>query len=856
MLKVTLRSLLARKVRLLLSGLAVVVGVASVSGSLVLADTLRATFLDLFSSITEGVSVNVRGASELDSFDTPAAPVPEEILTDVAAVPGVAEAVGATSGYAAVVGSDGDVVSSGGAPTLGVDWSESETMNPLTVVEGRPPATPEEIAVDRLTAEDGELVVGEPVDIVLRSGVQTFQLVGTVEFGASGNLAGATLTVFEPATAQQLVGTPGAYESLLVAAEPGVSDEELATRVGEVLPQGFEAITREQLADEGAEQISEALGFFTIFLLVFAGIALFVGAFLINNTFAILVSQRTQELALMRTLGARRAQVIRAVLLEAVLVGVIASLLGFVVGIGFAYLIELAFSGLGIELPSIGLTVRPPTLFWSLAVGVVVTTVAALGPARRASRIAPMAALRMAAAPPRPAWGRRTLVGLVVATAGIGLMVFGLGGGPLALTGVGAVVGFIGLAVLSPLLVRPLGTVLGAPLAWLSVSGRLGRDNTLRNPARTATTAAALMIGLAFVTAAGIFGASARASVTESLESSLGADFVITPVGFGLGFSPALAEAIEEQPDVGYASPVRTVRGLVEGSTEAADDPPEPASTFVAGVDPATIQAATGLVVTEGSLADLQGDTVALTESDAEKWGVGVGDAIVISFTTADSATLPVAAIFESNDLLLGPEGPASYALALPTFDRFAPTALDSLVFVGVAEGGDPVAVRAGLDEVAASYPDVEVQDRTELIESQRDQINLFINMLYLLLTVAVLVALLGIINTLALSILERTSEIGVLRAIGMARHQVRRMIMVESVILAVFGALLGLAAGTGIGYVLIRSLADEGLETFAMPWGTLLAFLVIAIVLGVVAALLPAWHAARVRIVDAIATE
>jgi len=861
MIRVTLRSLLARKLRLLLSTLAIVVGVASVSGSLVLADTLRAAFLDLFSSISEGVSVNVRGVSSVDALEAPGPPVPESVLTQVRQVDGVAEAYGATTGYAAVVGKDGKVVSGGGAPTLGVDWTPSETMNPLSIVTGRPPESSDEVAVDRLTAEDGELVVGEDVRVLLRSGVSSFQLVGTVEFGSSGNLAGATLTVFDPATAQQLVGTPGAYESVSAAAEPGVSDEELATRVSAVLPAGYEAITREQLAEEGAESISQALGFFTTFLLVFAGIALFVGAFLINNTFTILIGQRTQELALMRTLGARRAQVIRAVLLEAVLVGALAALIGFAVGIGFAYLIELAFGALGIELPSIGLKVRPPTLLWSLAVGVIVTAVATLGPARRAANIAPIEALRLAQAPPRPAWGRRTLAGLVVATVGIALMVFGLGGGPLILTGLGAVVAFLGLAVLSPLLVRPLGTVVGTPLAWLSVAGRLGRDNTMRNPARTATTAAALMIGLAFVTAAGTFGSSARASVTESLEESLGADYVIVQSGFGLGFSPALAEAVAQQPGVAYASSIRGVQGVVEGPAEGSSDlpdeeVPDPAGTPLAGVDPGTITTAAGLTVTEGTLDDLRGETVAIEEGEADKWGVSLGDSVVLSFGTAERVALPIVAVFEANDLITTPNGPAPFVLALPTFDRLAPTALDSVVFVGIAEDADPAAVGASLDEVAAAYPDVEVQDRTQLIESQEDQINLFINMLYLLLAVAVLVALLGIVNTLALSVLERTSEIGVLRAIGMRRGQVSSMIVVESVIIAIFGALLGLAAGTGIGYVLIRSLADEGLTSFAVPWGSLLVFLLFAVALGILAALLPAWRASRVRIVDAIATE
>ncbi|MFI0356874.1 ABC transporter permease [Actinomadura sp. 9N407] len=849
MWRFTFRSLLAHKLRLALTGLAIVLGVGFVAGTYVLTDTIDKTFSQLFTDVTKGIDVAVRGK---ESFTTQGmenrTPVPDAVRDRIAGVEGVQAAEGSVVGYAQFIGKDGKPVTTGGAPTLGLSvYTTPELQRSVSLRSGRLPAGPGEVVVDVRTAEKQGFKAGDRIRILFQGPPREFTVTGLVGFGEADNLAGATLAGFDIGTARQVLNRPGVFDEIDVVAAPGVSPEELRDRIRARLGPSYQVLTGEEFAEENARAVGAFTGFINIALLSFAFVALFVGSFIIVNTFSIILAQRARELALLRCLGASRRQLLWSVLTESALVGLVASLIGVGAGILIALGLRELFAALGGDLPTTSLQVRPRTIIVGLAVGMVVTVLAALLPALRATRVPPVAAVQEAtmAAPARIGKVRIAL-GAVLSAAGVALLLAGLftggAGNPLALTAAGAVVIFLGIAVLSPLIARPLSRVLGWPFArWAGQPGKLARQNAMRIPRRTAATAAALMIGLALVSLVTILAASMKESVTRVLDETVAADYILTgPSGGMAGFSPDVVARLSALPEVEAAAGLRPgAFKLDDGRTQG-----------LMGVDPVAYAGTVRTESTSGRLADLASGGLAIREDTAEQHGWKVGDTVTLRFPVGGPERLPIKAIYEDNQLN------GAYLLAMRDFQRHYADQLDVFAYVKAKPDVTPAASRAAVDRVVAAYPGVEVRDQAEYKKTQADQIDQILILFYVLLALAVVIAFIGIINTLALSVLERVRELGLLRAVGMTRGQLRAMIRWEAVIISVLGAVLGLAIGVFFGWTMVTSLDEEGITEFALPVGTLLALVIAAGLVGFVSAVLPGRRAARIDVLRAITTE
>lgn len=837
MLRATFRSLLARKLRLLLSATAVVLGVAFVSGALTLTDTLGQVFDDLFTSVNAKTAVEVRGvepfAVAAHEGDTPRLPLPTSLITRLRSVDGVSAAVGDVAGYARLLNKNGKPYGSGQAPALGLNFDANPATSAFTLRRGAAPRSSTEVALDATTAKSTGDDIGDQVTVLLRDGRKTFTVSGVFGFGRNDNLAGASIVAFEQSAAERLVGTAGEYNVIRLAADSGLSQTELRDRIRRVLPQTAEAVTGRQAADESAGSIKSALGFFNTFLLVFAGVALFVGAFLIFNTFTILIAQRQRELALLRALGASRGQVVRSVLVEALVVGFIASVLGLGLGVLVAIGLQALLRAVGGELPHGPLVVTTGTVVTSFVVGVLVTALAALLPARRASAVPPVAAMRDAVTA-EPSLRRGTLVGLVLLALGVAAITVGLKGS-LAVLGLGALVCFLAVAALSPLLSRPAARLLGRPFTR-GVPGRLGRLNAMRNPRRTASTAAALMIGLALVSTVSILGASAKASIDKIIRGAVGADLAVQQKQGFEGFPAAVGAAVAALPQVSGIDVLRFEPAKVGEQV-----------TFVTAVPAKAIGNSVLLTKKEGSLR-LSPGTLLASEGEATSRHLSAGQTVTVTFSKGAQRSFRVGGIYSDNQLI----GPYLFdASAAADFT----TKLDGVVLVSAAKGTSTSELRRAVDRAIRPYPTVEARTAAEFAADAAGRIDVVITIISVLLLLSVLIAVLGIVNTLALAVIERTRELGLLRAIGLARRQTRRMVTVEAVIVSVFGALLGIAVGSAFGVTLQRALADQGITELRFPVLRLLGFVVIAGVAGVVAALLPARRAARLDVLAAVAS-
>ncbi|GIU96499.1 MAG: ABC transporter substrate-binding protein [Actinomycetota bacterium] len=849
MFRATWRSLLARKLRLLLTAGSIVLGVGFVAGTYVLTDTMNAAFEELFARAASGADLVVRSRQAFEDIaagpGTGATeerrPIPEALLEEIASVPGVEIAAGDVSGAASIVDPDSDEVLGGlGPPTIGTNWTALADAV-LTVREGRPPDGPGEVAIDAGSARTGEIGIGDRVPILTGTGREVFEVVGILGFGPADNLGGATLAVFDTETAQRLLDKEGVYDTITVKAEEDVDPVALRAAIQARLPKGLETVSSTDVADENAQALREGLGFFRTALLVFAAVALFVGGFLILNTFSIIVAQRTRELALLRTLGATRAQVLGSVVVEAAIVGVLASAVGVGAGVGIAIGLRGLLGAFGIDLPTTAIQLEPRTVVVSIAVGLGVTILAAVLPARHAARVAPLQALRDTAAEASGSLARRALLGGAAALAGVGALAVGLFGSPsnpAVVVGVGAALTFAGVAVWSPFLARPVAGALGAPFERRSVPARLGRENARRNPRRTAATASALMIGLGLVSMVAILAASLKASLDEALRKTLKADLTLSTTSF-TPFSPAVARRVAALPEVGAVGTFRQAGFKVDGDT-----------SFLTGLDPSTVEAVTSLGVSAGSLADLRGDAIAVASDVATERGWSVGDRVPAAFPSVGERPLRIVAIYDE-DRLVG-----DYVVPLETYEDLYVEQLDAFVLVRAAEGVATDEARRAVEAAVVGFPNVDVQDQAAFREKQAAFIDQLLGLVTALLMMAIVIALFGIVNTLGLSIYERTRELGLLRAVGMSRAQVRRMIRWEAVIIAVFGALLGLAVGIGFGWALRRALEPEGVTRLALPAAQLGAYLAAAALAGVLAAVWPARRASRLDVLASIAYE
>ncbi len=838
MIRNALNGLKANKLRFTLTALSVVLGVAFVAGSFVFTDTINARFENLFTDVYAGVDATVR--PDETAFGAQDPYLDESLLAEVTGVEGVDTAAGGVAGFAQLIDADGVPIGGQGPPTLGFSWVEEPRLNLLRIEQsnGRAPAAAGEIAIDVATAEANDLAVGDRIEVQTINGASTFTIVGLANFGTEDNLAGATITAFELREAQRLFDMEDRLSSIDVIADDGITQEQLVEAISATTPQRVEVVTGDQQTQEEIENFTEGLGFLNTALLAFAGIAVFVGAFVIQNTFRITVAQRVRELALLRAVGATGSQVTWMVLIEAAILALVASALGVVAGIGVAQIIKVGMSALGMGVPDGPLTVMPRTVLVAMGVGVVVTLISALIPARRAAVIPPVAAMsEWEARTTRKSLRTRAIVGSGLTLVGAASMVGGLmleNSASLAMVSLGAIGLFLGMSVLAPLLAGPVARLLSAPLR--GITGKLARENTIRQPRRTASTASALMIGVALVAFVSIFAASVKASVADNIDESFPADLSFTSTNLSIGVSPAVMAELGMVDDFEAVSAVSVGHFTVDGQ-----------EVNVAGVDPETISS----VYSVGASTELstltEGMMVAETTLTENGWAVG--DTIAVAYEATGEVSTRIVGTFEDQNF-------GNYLISEETFVENIGDDQVTIAFVSLADGVGLDEGKATAEAALAEFPNVSVDTKAEFIADAEAQVDQMVALFSGLLGLALVIALLGIANTLALSIVERTREIGLLRAVGMGRRQVRSMIRWEAIVIALFGALLGVLIGSVIGFGVISSLADDGLGSFMLPGGQLVVWLVAAAFAGVLASIGPARKAARLDVLKAISYE
>lgn len=845
MWRITVKGMLAHKLRLFLTSLAIILGVTFVSGTLVLTDTLHSTFSGLFDKVYQNVDLQVRGTAAFANQAGAMAirkPFSDTVLSEVRAVPGVGLADGGVAGWAQYVARDGKPITTGGAPTIGTTFQNDQQLSSLKLVAGTGPRTATQVVMDQGTAQKYGFHVGDSVRILVPGAPETFTISGIVRFGTANNLAGATIAAFDLPTAQRLFDKVGQLDTIDIMLAPHASQASVQRALNAVLPHGVEVVTGQTVASENTDLMNQILGFLSTALLVFAFIALFVGAFTIFNTFSIIVGQRTRELALLRIVGASRRQIFRSVLYEALLVGLVASALGLGLGVVTAMGLNALLRVFGIALPQGSITFSMRTVAAAFIVGVGVTVAAAVSPARHAIRIPPIAALAGWTPPSTRSSRRRFGVGTAVGVLGALALVLGLARGVIQLVGLGAVMIFMGVAMLAPLVARPMSSVLGRPLAALGVSGKLGRENSMRSPRRTAQTASALMVGLALVSTFAVFGASIATSATSSINDAIIADYIVTgPTG---------------TPSAGISSAAPAAAAAVRGVTMVTrvdGGPFELRHSVVnlAAVTPESLSRTVTLRLASGSAAPaLAAGDLLISTTVANNEHLAVGDRVRATFAETGAQTVRVGGIFKPNAVL------GSYIVSERFFrSHFAAGTAPVALLVRTAQGpssATTAALKAGL----ADFANLKVQTRAEFVKTQQDQVNQVLGLVYALLALAILIALIGIVNTLLLSVFERTREIGLLRAVGMRRREVRAMIRAEALILSVFGGAIGIVLGTGLGIALASSLADQGITDVVVPYANLGIFLVLAALIGLTAAAWPARRASQLNILQAIAVE
>src|SRR5918994_470456 len=813
MMSLTIKEMRGHGRRLVGTAVAVFLGVAFLAGTLVLGDTLRSNFDDLFADVNAGTDVVVRNATDLGiEADEPRGLIDRSLVDQVAEVDGVAAAEPQIEGLGQLLGADGDAVGGGGPPQLAGSWTADADLNAYRLAEGRAPDAGDEVVINRGAADDGDLQIGDRTTVLTPEPVEV-TIVGISTFGDLNGLGGVTFTAFSLEGAMEHVTKdPEGVSSIAVRADDGTSQDELVARIGDVLPDGVQAESGSEVSTQNADDINELfLDMLTTFLTVFAGIALLVATFSIYNTLSIIVAQRTRTAALLRAIGASRRQVLVSVVIEAAVVGVVASVIGVAGGIGVAGLLKGLFDAAGFALPAGGIVVSSGAVIVSVTVGVVVTLLAGIIPAVKASRVPPLAAL-----PEDPSLGT---------------------------VGVGAVITLVGAIVLGPVVARPIAGILGAPLARVrGLTGSLARQNAIRNPRRTAATASALMVGVGIVTLFTVFAASLKQSSADTIDRWFGGDLMISTGPFGSSLSPELASELRDLPEVDRAV------GIGRGFASIDDDTKE-----LTVADPAELAAVIDVEETSGSLADLADDEIAISDATADANGWTLGDTVPVTFADGAGAELTVGATYDVSDIVGG------YVLPTETYAPHTRQPVDSMVVVDLADGTSLADGQAAVEQVAADYGGPDVEDRDEFAATMSAGADMLLTIIYALLALAIIIALMGIANTLSLSIHERTRELGLLRAVGQTRAQVRSMVRWESVIVATFGVIGGIGLGVFLGWALVEAAGNTPgsvISVFVLPVARLAIVVVVGAIAGVVAGLRPARRAARLDVLGAIASE
>ncbi|NIY66106.1 ABC transporter permease [Streptomyces malaysiensis] len=846
MLRTALRNVLAHKARLLMTVLAVMLGVAFVAGTLVFTNTISDAYQKSSQKGYEGVDVAIAPDKKEDDAANPgdAPRLSQQLLDQAGKAAGAASAYGVVDGYSAVADKKGDLIGGGfsnrgGNYYPGPDGKDSR----YTMTEGRAPKAIGEVALDSRTAERGHYKAGDSVRVSVDGPVRTEKVVGVFTTDDGNVAAGGTLALYDTATAQKLFGKPGQFDEIDVKAAAGTSQTTLKSEIDKILPEQAKATTGKKLAKDQAEAIEQGMSSMQTMMLVFAGIALFVGIFIIVNTFSMLVAQRTRELALMRAVGATRRQVTRSVLIEATIVGAIAAVVGLVAGIGIGAALRSVLNSTGANVPDGPLVVAPTTVLVSVLVGVVVTVLSAWLPGRRAAKIPPVAAMNSVhAAPTTRGLVVRNTIGTILAAGGIALVVAGagMGGdgqGPMAF---GAAVLVIGVFVLTPLLSRPLIAAASPVLRIFGMPGKLARQNAVRNPRRTAATASALMVGLTLITGMTVIAGSIQQGINKMAADGLRSDFVVSMGGGSARpLSPEVSKTLAKLPEVTSISPLRASPARIAGDSDS-----------LTGVDPKAIRNLVNVDFTEGSFTALGGTKALIDDKIADDHGWKVGSTIPVTYEDGRKGRLTVGGVYEGNQMIRG------VMVDSATVSPHMATVADFQVMLK-AKGGATEANKDLLKKTLGENPAIKIQTKQDISDEIAMIFTLMLNMLYGLLAMAVIVAVLGVINTLAMSVFERSKEIGMLRAIGLDRRGIKRMVRLESLVISLFGGVLGLGLGLFFGWAAGELVATE-LPTYelVLPWGRMGLFLLMAALVGVIAALWPARRASKLNMLMAIKGE
>lgn len=845
MFRFALRSVLARKTRLALTSIAVVLGTAFLAGTSIFSATLSQSFDNLFADVFKNVNAYVRSSDVIEvGFGIEERPrIPSALVDSVKDVPGVLDAAGDIQAFARVVGSDGKPLGSDGQgpPTFGSVITDYQGSL-WSISSGRLPSGPNEVALDEYTFDLGDFTIGDTTRVIAQSGSREFTIVGMASYGDVRTSGGATFALFDVETASEFLAEPGVVDQILVTSDGSLADEELATRITQALPQDLrlETLTGAEITEEAQNQIGDALSFISIFLSIFSYIALGVGCFVIYNVFSISAAQRQKENALLRAIGASKRQVTGALLIEAVVIGVVGSAIGLISGIGLSRGLSALLKSFGIDLPSTGLVVSSSTIISTLVVGLLVTMLSSFLPARRAGRVPPIAAMRETAVETTDVSIARLVSGLVFTAAGVLATIAVIAGADAVLLGLAIVLVFIGTLILGPIIARPLALFIGIPIEKVrGVPGRMARENAARNPKRTARTSAPVMIGVALVTAVTALAVSIQSQIRDVVGEQFYGDYAISVNSFGFGgLSPDLADEINKLPEVDVATGIGTAAGVVDGG-----------GTLLTVITPSTISGIFDFGFIEGNVSELQPDGIFVSESRAERLDVQVGSTIDVTLADSSVRTLTVQGIYTKDEIA------ERYIVSRDLFEDSTVARFDFGVYILTRDDISDEQARAALQKTVDEYGVGKLQSVDEFIDEQAAQVNQLLGLIYGLLALSIIIAIVGIIITLLLSVYERQREIGLLRAVGMTRSQVRSTVRWESVITSLQGAVLGAILGVGLGWIIVFALRDQGLRSFEIPLTSLFWILVLSFIVGVIAAVYPAYRATKVNILRSITT-
>jgi putative ABC transport system permease protein len=845
MLRIALKGILGRKARLVLTSLAVILGTAFLSGTAVFSATLNRTFDNLFSDVFRNVDSYVRSTQviEADFGAEERQRIPAELIATIEAVPGVGDVQGDIQAFARIIGKDGQPLGSEGAgpPTFGSVGEEFKGAL-WTISEGKFPSNSTEVALDEASAKAGNYVVGDTVKVVAQAGSRDFTLVGIAGYGDVRSPGGATFALFDLATAQEFLAKPGFVDAILISGDGSVSDEKLAQAINAVIPSSYktETLTGAEITKETQDQIGSALSFFNILLSTFSYIALGVGSFVIYNVFSISAAQRQRENALLRAIGASKKQVTRALMIESVVVGLFGSTIGLFAGIGLSKALSALLKAASIDLPSGDLVVPSSAIVNTIVVGLIVTVSSAWLPARRAGKVPPLAAMRETAIEVVALTRRRTIFGLVLIALGAASIIAVTNGVSNTWLGLGILFVFSGTITLGPVIARPVALLLGKPAEkFRGVTGTMARQNSARNPKRTSRTASPVLIGVALVTAVAALAASISSQIDGVFTQQFKGDYAINTNarGFG-GLSPSLADDINTLPEVERATGIGLLTVKIDGKGQ-----------YLTTINPATVEGVFDIGLTSGTYADLTPETIFVSQQYAENNDAKLGDTIAVTLADAQVKSLSIAGIYEFDELA------GKYTVSRDLTKDTTVITFDLGVYIKIKDGVSQESARTALQTAVDKYGQGTLLSKREYIDSQSGQINQLLGLIYGLLFLSVIIAVVGIIITLLLSVFERQREIGLLRAVGMTKSQVRTTVRWESVITSLLGAVVGIVLGVGLGWVIVYALRDQGLSAFSVPVGTTVSILIMAFVIGVLAAVYPAWRATRVNLLAAITT-